>query len=582
MTQGSESSRSDRSTSDTASDTTVDTTATATVLGLFEARVREAPGAPAVVAGSDGLDYGRLDARANRLAHHLLDAGLPAGALVAVATARQTEVVVAVLAVLKAGACYTVIDADTPRTGRRQLAAVRPFALLAHAAQQAALDDGSGLRVIRLGAEADRIADRPAGPPASRPDPDRTAVVLFTGGPAPRAVRIGHRRLLAAHRGWAEVARPGPRDHHLITAGSAATAFAAGWTRALCSGGALVLPEQGPWQPEAVRHTVGAGRATVVHTDPGGVHGLLSTAPAPALPVRADAPSVPAARAEEPAGPAALRLVAVTGDRLYLDEQVALQRRLRTGVRLLNVYGPTETAGVGTWFELPQLPGPVDDTDHPSLLGTPFPGCRVELRDGEIHLTPPDGGDPIATGDLGVRRADGLLEFGGRIRDRITLDGAVFDPFRLESVIRGHAGIGSVIVAAVPGFQGARRLVAYTAPPPPRRGRPPTAPACPTWTNCATTSTGGCPARSGRARWCGCGPCPATAPATRTARPCPGRRSRSAGPPGAGRPGAAPSTPRRPAAATSGAPSRSSAAYRWCWASWPWRSPTPCGRARRT
>ncbi|MEU3059464.1 AMP-binding protein [Streptomyces subrutilus] len=134
MTQGSESSRSDRSTSDTTSDTT----ATATVLGLFEARVREVPGAPAVVAGSDGLDYGRLDARANRLAHHLLDAGLPAGALVAVATARQTDVVVAVLAVLKAGACYTVIDADTPRTGRRQLAAVRPFALLAHAAQHEA------------------------------------------------------------------------------------------------------------------------------------------------------------------------------------------------------------------------------------------------------------------------------------------------------------------------------------------------------------------------------------------------------------------------------------------------------------
>lgn len=457
MTQGSESVRFGKA-------------ATDTVLHHFGQWVRDAPSARAVISGSESLTYGQLDARANQLAHHLLDAGLPAGGLVAIGTDRQAELLVAVLAVLKSGGTYTVLDVDVPRTGQQQLAAAPPFALLTHAAHQARLDDGSGLRVIRLGAEAAAIADRPTGPPPAPSGSGRTAAVLFTGGAVPRAVPVSHARLLAAHDSWAEVIRPTPEDRHLITAGPALTAFAAGWTRALCSGGALVVPERAPWKPDKIRQAIDSDQVSVVHTDPVGAARLLLRDPGPAATTQ---PSVPRARREADPELRSLRLLTVTGARFHLDEQAALQDRLRTGVRLLNVYGLTETAGTGAWFELPQLPGPVDDPERFSLIGTPFPGCRVDLRDGEVRLAPPDGGDAIPTGDLARLRDDGLLEFGGRIRDRITVDGRTLDPHPLESVIRGHEGIGSALVAAVPGFQGVPRLVAYVAPPPADPSWPP-------------------------------------------------------------------------------------------------------------
>ncbi|MEV6955892.1 AMP-binding protein [Streptomyces sp. NPDC051183] len=442
MTQGSEFKRSGERTVDT-------------VLHRFEQWARDTPGAPALIAGPDSLGYGQLDARANQLAHHLIAAGVPADGLVAVGTARPAELVVALLATLKAGASYAVVGVDVPGTGRQQLATIQPYALLAHGAHQARLDDGKGLRMIRLGAERSEIDGRPTEAPA-RSGPGRTAAVLFTGGKQPRPVPVGHDRLLGAHEGWAEVAALTPEDRHLITTGSDGTAFAAGWTRALCSGGALVLPERSPWTAEAIRGAVEAEKVTVVHTHPADAVQLL---------LRDRQAS--AARVLDKSDEAlrSLRMVTVTGDRLFLDELAALQARLRTGARLLDVYGLAESAGAGTWFELPQLSRPQDDPERLSLIGTPFPGYSATLHGGELRLTPPDGGDAIPTGDLAGLRPDGLLEFGGRIRDRITVAGRSRDPHPLESVIRTHPGVGGVLLAEVEGRDGARGLAAYISPP---------------------------------------------------------------------------------------------------------------------
>ncbi|MFJ6760397.1 AMP-binding protein [Streptomyces sp. NPDC091273] len=458
MTQGSESVRFGKRTADT-------------VLQRFEQWARDTPGAHALIAGPESLTYAQLDERAGRLAHRLLASGLPPGGLVAIGTALQTELVVALLATLKAGGTYVVVDAETPRTGQGQLAVAEPFVLLTTLAHRAALDNGSGVKVIRLGAEGPAIAgqrgeqpaDRPSGQSADQPSdqpsggaaalppspaPGRTAALLFTGAAEPRAVPVSHGLLLAAHESWAEVARLTPADRHLIAAGTDVTAFAAGWTGALCSGGALVLPRRSPWKPEDVRAAVGSEHVTVLHTDPATALELLKGEEGPGTAFRS------------------LRLLAVSGDRLYLDDQADLQVLLRPGARVLNIYGLAESAGTGTWFELPQLPRPLDDPEELSLLGTPFPGCRAEVRDGQIRLTPPGAGDAIPTGDLGVLREDGLLEFGGRLGDRITLPGGrSVDPHPIESAIRSHEGIGSVIVNGVDSARGPRRLVAYVAPP---------------------------------------------------------------------------------------------------------------------
>ncbi|MGW8781716.1 AMP-binding protein [Streptomyces sp. NPDC055796] len=470
MTQGSTQGSTQEPGPDRSGRTTADT-----VLHLFGRRARDTPRAYAVIAGADSLTYAQLDVRANQLAHHLIADGLPSGAVVAIGTARRTEIVVALLAALKAGGAYAVVDVEVPFTAQRQLAALTPYVLLTDAAHHARLDDGSGLRVIRLGAEAAAISGRPTEAP-ERPEPGGTAAVLFTGAAFPRAVPVGHARLLAAHESWAEVIRPLPEDRHLITHGPDLTAFAAGWTRALCSGGALVVPERAPWTPDGIRRAVETEQVSVVHTDPAGATRLLLRDPAAAARPGAGSAEGGGARGRREGDPAlrSLRLVTVTGDRLFLDEQDALHSRLRAGARLLNAYGLTETAGTGTWFELPQLPRPLDEPEQLSLIGTPFPGCRADVRDGELRLTPPEGGDAIPTGDLAELRPDGLLEFRGRLRDRIaTADGA-FDPHGIEAVIRSHQDIGAALVAEVPdGPSGARRLIAHVAPPADAQSRPP-------------------------------------------------------------------------------------------------------------
>ncbi|MDX6759676.1 AMP-binding protein [Streptomyces sp. F8] len=459
MTQGSESVRFAEGT-------------TGTVLHHFERWARDTPEAPALIAAPQHpVTYAVLDARANRLAHHLLARGLPPGGLVAIGTTRHDEIVVCILAVLKAGGSYAVVDAETPRTGRRQLAALEafaPFALLTHSPHRAALDTATGLRAIRTDDDATEIAARPGYAPDLAETPDGRALraagraaVLFTASTEPRPVPVGHSVLLAAHSGWTELARPTPQDRHLITARPDVTAFAAGWTRALCTGGALVVPPVASWRTEhshQIRTAVEGQQVTVLHTDPAGIAALVIDGPRPTA----------ADRRSGPRPLRSLRLATVTGDRLHLDELDALHTRLRPGVRILDIYGLTETAGAGTCFELPRLPAPVAEPERLSLLGTPFAGCQVHVRGGEIHLTPPGGGDPIPTGDLGVLRPDGLLEYAGRIRDRIPLHGGSFDPHPVEAAIRTHPGVGAALVGLVDGVgkDGKPRLVAYVSPPP--------------------------------------------------------------------------------------------------------------------
>ncbi|MFD6890941.1 AMP-binding protein [Streptomyces sp. NPDC059957] len=430
-----------------------------TVLSRFERWVRDTPGAQALAAGTDSLTYGQLDARANQLAHHLIGSGLPERALVAVGSTPRAELLVLLLGILKAGAAYTVIDVENPRTGQRQLAAARPSVLLADSADQARLDDGGDLRVIRLGAQQEAASGGLPTDPPDRTPRGETAAVLFTGGADRRAVPLSHDRLLAAHEGWARVVGPAPEDRHLITAAPDLTGFAAGWTRALCEGGALVLPEGPRWTPESLRRAVDAERVTVLHTDPGTATQLL---------VRDREASLSRSLHRPDEGLRSLRMVTVTGDRLYLDEQATLLARLRPGARLLNVYGPTEVAGVGARFELPQLAGPLDGAEELSLIGAAFPGCALDVRDGQIHLTVPGGGEPVPTGDLAVLRPDGLLEFRGRIRDRLTADGKALDPHPVESAIRSHEAVGAALLAEVKGagtgVNARPVLVAFLAP----------------------------------------------------------------------------------------------------------------------
>ena len=92
-----------------------------TLPALFEAQVARAPEAVAVIFGQESLSYGELNARANRLAHHLIGLGVGPESLVGIALERSTEMIVALLGTLKAGAAYLPLDPDYPEARLAQM-----------------------------------------------------------------------------------------------------------------------------------------------------------------------------------------------------------------------------------------------------------------------------------------------------------------------------------------------------------------------------------------------------------------------------------------------------------------------------
>lgn len=437
---------------------------------LYEDHARRTPDAVAVVSGSQQLTYRQLDERANRLARHLRDAGLPRGGPVAVCLGRDAEVLTAMLGVLKAGGAYVPVEPSAPPSVLRQvLADPGLFAAVTWEALRVMVSDTvrSGRPVICLDTQAEAIAARSGEPLDAGVGVSDLACVLYTAGTVgrmPRGVLIEHRTLVSAYEGWRVVYRLSPVDRHLQTTASEFAGFTADWVRALCSGGTLVL----------------AGRDEDLDRadDAAPLHRLLVDREVTV--VACDVPTVRGLHRHlrsQGADLADVRLIAVSGDSWYLDEQQDLRRTLGPHVRILNVYGVTEAAGSGAYFELPDRPAVTEHPERVSPIGTAFPGATVAVLG--------RGGAPAAwgaRGELGIKGAvvgrgylNGpaftsrrYLRTGdlGRVRDGGGLEhlGRVASHADAEVVLRGHPSVGECLVTGVENAEGHKTLTAYVTP----------------------------------------------------------------------------------------------------------------------
>ncbi|HEU4882390.1 MAG TPA: amino acid adenylation domain-containing protein, partial [Longimicrobium sp.] len=167
---------------------------------LFEAQVERAPDAPAVVCGGEALTYAALNARANRLAHHLRALGVGPDARVAICVHRGVEMMAGLLAIMKAGGAYVPLDPAYPVERLRHMLADSAPAVLLTQGSLAGLFDGTDVRLIDLVADAGTWAGEPETNPA-RPDigltPDHLAYVIYTSGSTgqPKGVMVEHRSL---------------------------------------------------------------------------------------------------------------------------------------------------------------------------------------------------------------------------------------------------------------------------------------------------------------------------------------------------------------------------------------------------
>ncbi|UNE64527.1 non-ribosomal peptide synthetase [Xanthomonas oryzae] len=431
------------------------------VHGLFERQVAATPEAVALECDGQRLHYSELNARANQLAHRLLQLGVGPDERVAICVQRSAQLIIGLLAILKAGAAYVPLDPTYPAERLAYLLHdSAPRAVLVHAPTGHALGDVA-LPVIDIDDAA--VTDLPCSNPHV---PGLTAAhlayVIYTSGSSgqPKGVMVEHRQLahlVAWHKAAFGVGE-GTRSSSLAGLSFDAAAWEI-WP-SLCSSGCLVMP-------------------SAVHS--ADVASLLQWWRAQEL----DVSFLPTPIAEHAFAtgivPQRLRCLLVGGDRL---------RQVPDGLpfSVYNNYGPTETTVVAS-------SGVVTPDMHNPPIGRPLPYLRAYVLDAQGQLAPLGvvgelylGGAGVArgylgrealtaerfindpfypgermyrTGDLCRWLDDGQLDYVGRNDAQVKIRGRRIELGEIEAHLLSHPQVREAAVLAREDVAGERRLVGY-------------------------------------------------------------------------------------------------------------------------
>ncbi len=398
---------------------------------LFEAQAERTPEAVAVVFEDETLTYRELDARANRLARRLAGLGAGPEVRVGICLERSAGMVVALLAVLKAGAAYLPLDPAYPAERLAYMLADSGARVLVTQASLRGLLPAEGVRTVRVDADAAWSAAEPDVAPRPAVAPENAAYVIYTSGSTgtPKGVEVTHGALLNLvhwHRAAFAVTQA-DRATQLAGLGFDASVWEL-WPY-LASGAAvhLVADEETRTSPAALRSFLLGRRVTVAFAPTPLAEALL------ALEWPAEAP---------------LRLLLTGGD--------ALRGRPRAELpfALVNNYGPTENTVVAT----SGVVGAGHGSGRAPGIGRPIHNVRAYVLDRRLEPVPVGVPGELCVG--GAQVARGYLG-----RAELTAESFVPDPFARAGradVPHGRpgevAGLGRAGVpgAAEPAGQGAR------------------------------------------------------------------------------------------------------------------------------
>ncbi|KAA8889619.1 amino acid adenylation domain-containing protein [Nocardia colli] len=443
-----------------------------TVVGLFEAQVARTPDAVAAIHANTEVSYRELDARADQLARVLVSRGVRPDSLVAVAVPRSVELIVALLAVLKAGGGYLPIDPAYPSDRLAFiLTDAAPVVVLVDPAIAEAVPETSAPRLA-----LDEVAVEDTCSPTHRlaPRAQNLAYVIYTSGSTgvPKGVGVTHRNVVNhVSQGWL----PGADERVLVHSSMAFDASTYEMWAALSSGGALVLAGELRSDPTEMLELVANHSVTRLFTTPALLAVLLD-------------------HAETLPGNAFQGLTQVIAGGAELSS--ALVRRVQTvaaDVQVLNGYGPTETTVFATTFAAdPAIEGAVP-------IGRPLVNMRAYVLDswlmpvaagvaGELYVAgeqlargyqgragltstrfvadpfDPAGGRLYRTGDVVRWNSAGALEFVGRVDDQVKIRGFRVEPGEVESILAQHPSVSRAVVVVRDSEIGGKQLVGYVVP----------------------------------------------------------------------------------------------------------------------
>ncbi|HEX2290732.1 MAG TPA: amino acid adenylation domain-containing protein, partial [Pseudonocardiaceae bacterium] len=450
---------------------------------VLQAQVAQTPQLTALVFGDSVLSFAELNARANRLARLLIDYGAGPEQVVALVLPRSVEMIVALVAVFKAGGVYLPVDPQLPadRIGF-MIADAAPVLVVTTTAVAAVtevtavgapvvvVDDPATATVLEGYSDAD-VTDADRLGPLSV---DSSAYVIYTSGSTgrPKGVLVEHRNVMNLFYHHQAQVRPGAGGR-LRVALSTALSFDASLDAVLSmtAGHELhLLDEVVRLDPEAVVEYVTAHRIDHVNFTPSFVTQLLA---AGLLTNQRHRPGV----------------LVLGGE--AISEALWTQLGEAADTTGYNFYGPTETTIVALSCRIEQGMRPA--------IGRPLRNLRAYVLDhalrpvpvgvaGELYLAGAQvargylhrpgltaarflacpfeapGTRMYATGDLVRWRADGQLEYLGRTDDQVKIRGFRIEPGEIETVLVGHSEVGEAAVIVREDQPDAKRLVAYVVP----------------------------------------------------------------------------------------------------------------------
>ncbi|WP_460068176.1 amino acid adenylation domain-containing protein [Streptomyces sp. YKOK-I1] len=447
---------------------------------LFERQAAATPDAVAVVCEDEEVGYAELNARANRLAHHLRAVGVAPGTLVGVSVERSVDLVATVLAVFKSGGVYVPLDPEYPAERLSHMIRDAKIAVLVTRRELLPLVEGSGAAEVLLD-DADRWSGQGTDDPEPVTGPDDAAYLIYTSGSTgrPKGVLCDHRGLVN-RLDWTQrtYLRLTSDDVVLLKIPIGFDPSLAEIFGPLMAGARIAVARPGGHRdPAYLRAAIARYGVTNLHFVPSMLAAVLASDDLSEL--------------------RSLRIVVSGGE----DLSVALAREFTTRLpwaELHNQYGPCEAAvDVSAWHCAPERLAGLQRVP----LGAPMQNVTIHVLDAGMHPVPvgapgelyiggvalafgylnrpdltarafvpdpfgPTGARLYRTGDRARWRADGTVEFLGRTDDQVKIRGARVEPGETEAALAALPGVSNAAVVVRADTAGLPRLVAYVVPVP--------------------------------------------------------------------------------------------------------------------